>query len=118
MNQQTIEIVGNQKTYNFTKGEYARWLCLIEAIDLVERKAAELKQDINTDDSWVKPLAFQKYIEQRFETMILDVNREEGLQPHPSDIATATGSNSSEVELEIDNDEMPEINEELAEVIL
>ena len=53
------------------------WLCLIEAIDLVERKAAELKTDMISDDFWVKPLAFQKYIEQRLETMILDVEREE-----------------------------------------
>ena len=29
------------------------------------------------DDFWVKPLAFQKYIDQRLETMVLDVDREE-----------------------------------------
>ena len=80
---ETIEIQSNNKTSNLKKDEYARWLCLIEAIDLVERKAAELKQDMNNDDSWVKPLAFQKYIEQRFETMVLDVNREENFKSEP-----------------------------------
>jgi len=72
-----ITIQGNTKTFKMKKEEYARWLCLIEAIDLVERKAVELKTDMVSDDFWVKPLAFQKYIEQRLETMVLDVEREE-----------------------------------------
>jgi len=59
------------------KIEYARWLCLIEAIDLVEKKAEELKADLIGDDFWVKPLAFQKYIDHRLETMVIDVDREE-----------------------------------------
>lgn len=77
MNNEIINIQGKEKTFSLKKEEYARWLCLIEAIDLIERKAAELKTDMISDDFWVKPLAFQKYIEQRLETMILDVDREE-----------------------------------------
>lgn len=80
---ETIEIQCKNKTHTLKKDEYARWLCLVEAIDLVDRKASELKQDISSDDSWVKPLAFQKYIEQRFETMVLDVNREENFKCEP-----------------------------------
>jgi len=76
-NTEFINIEGKNKTFQLKKEEYARWLCLIEAIDLVERKAAELKTDMITDDFWVKPLAFQKYIEQRMETMVLDIDREE-----------------------------------------
>jgi hypothetical protein len=76
-NSEFVNVECKQKTFNLKKEEYARWLCLIEAIDLIERKAAELKTDMISDDFWVKPLAFQKYIEQRLETMILDVDREE-----------------------------------------
>lgn len=76
-NTSTINVITKTKTHQMKKEEYARWLCLIEAIDLVEQKAVELKADITADDFWVKPLAFQKYIEQRLETMILDVEREE-----------------------------------------
>lgn len=65
---------GQQK---LKKAEYARWLCLIEAMDLIEKKSQDLKFDMNNDDFWVKPLAFQKYIDQRLETMLLDVEREE-----------------------------------------
>lgn len=77
MNQEIINIQGKDKTFSLKKEEYARWLCLIEAIDLVERKAAELKTDLISDDFWIKPLSFQKYITERFETMLLDVDREE-----------------------------------------
>ena len=65
------------KTHTLKKEEYARWLCLIEAIELVNTKASELNTDLNKDDFWLKPLAFQKYIESRFETMLLDIDREE-----------------------------------------
>lgn len=78
-----ITIETKSKTHTMQKVEYARWLCLVEALDLIERKAVDLKQDLTSDDFWVKPLAFQKYIEQRLETMILDVNREEGFSGVP-----------------------------------
>lgn len=68
------------KEYTMRVEEYARWLCLVEALDLIETKAATLKQDLTNDDFWVKPLAFQKYIEQRLETMLLDISREEGIK--------------------------------------
>lgn len=77
MNNESIAVQGKNKTYMLKKEEYARWLCLLEAIDLVERKAAELKTDLISDDFWIKPLSFQKYINERFETMILDIDREE-----------------------------------------
>lgn len=77
MNNDFIIIQGTKGEVKMSKVEYARWLCLIEAIDLVERKASDLKADIVSDDFWIKPLAFQKYIDQRLETMIIDVDREE-----------------------------------------
>jgi hypothetical protein len=77
MNQEIINLQGKEKTFSLKKEEYARWLCLIEAIDLVERKAAELKTDLISDNFWIKPLSFQKYIAERYETMMLDIEREE-----------------------------------------
>ena len=76
MNNDFIVVKGT-KEFKLKKVEYARWLCLIEAIDVVQRKADELRSDMINDDFWVKPLAFQKYIDQRLETMVLDVDREE-----------------------------------------
>jgi len=76
MNNDIITVQGN-KEFKLKKIEYARWLCLLEAIDIIERKAESLKLDTAGDDFWVKPLAFQKYIDNRLETMILDIDREE-----------------------------------------
>ena len=77
MNNEFVTVKSKEKEFQLKKIEYARWLCLIEAIDVVQRKAEELKSDMINDDFWVKPLAFQKYIDQRLETMVLDVDREE-----------------------------------------
>lgn len=53
---------------NLPLPEYARWLCLIEAIELISNKAVQMKQDLNNND-WIKPLALHKYVEERFESM-------------------------------------------------
>jgi len=60
--------------------EYARWLCLIEALDIVSKKATHFKMDLqNKDVDWVKPLAFQKYITERYESMIEEVSMNEAI---------------------------------------
>ena len=76
-NKETVTIQTKNGDVNMKRMEYARWLCLLEALDLVNRKAQELKADLNSDDFWVKPLSFQKYIDQRLETMVIDIDREE-----------------------------------------
>lgn len=63
-------------TVTMDKGTFARWLCLMEGIDVAERKAASLGIDLNGWD-WVKPLAFEKYVAERFESMMLDLESDE-----------------------------------------
>jgi hypothetical protein len=55
--------------------ELARWACLIEGIEQVTKKYEELGESMDTDD-WIKPLAFQKYIEERFHSMKHDLTVE------------------------------------------
>jgi hypothetical protein len=55
--------------------ELTRWACLIEGIEQVSKKYEELGESMETDD-WVKPLAFQKYIEERFHSMKHDLTVE------------------------------------------
>jgi len=105
MNNEQITIEASNKQHTMQKVEYARWLCLIEALDLIERKAVDLKQDLTSDDFWVKPLAFQKYIEQRLETMVLDINREEGFTsipiiPPPNNLESVDAKDTEEAEAE------------------
>jgi len=75
-----ITVETKNKQHKLTVVEYARWLCLIEALDIVTKKAQLFKIDLhNKDVDWVKPLAFQKYITERFESMIEEVNMNENL---------------------------------------
>ena len=52
--------------------ELARWQCLIEAISLIDTKTQQIGME-ETDNSWIKPLAIQKYINERTESMIYDI---------------------------------------------
>jgi hypothetical protein len=56
-----------------TKDTLARWLCLMEAFHIIEKKSDDLGINLEKED-WVKPLAFEKYIQQRFESMLLDMD--------------------------------------------
>ncbi len=61
---------GTTKTMEFD--ELVRWCCLIEALEVVDGK-----EDVNIDnDRWIKPLAFQKYIDERFHSMKHDLKVE------------------------------------------
>jgi len=61
---------GTTKTMEFD--EFVRWCCLIEAVQVVDNQ-----QDVNTtNDKWIKPLAFQKYIDERFHSMKHDLKVE------------------------------------------
>jgi hypothetical protein len=57
---------------------FARWASLIEGIQTVDQKL----QDANvpeTDTKWIKPLAFEKYIQERFHSMLKDTEVEHRL---------------------------------------
>jgi len=65
----TITVKYKDKSEEMSLETYSRWLCLIEAIELVCGKAKQIKVDISSNMDWIKPLAFQKYIEERHESM-------------------------------------------------
>jgi hypothetical protein len=61
---------------SMNKETFARWLCLMEAFYIINKKAEDLNINLNDDDV-VKPLAFEKYIQQRYESMMLDLTHDE-----------------------------------------
>jgi len=67
---------GNVK--EMTIDELTRWACLLEGIEQVAKKYETLGESMDTD-AWVKPLAFQKYIEERFHSMRHDLGVEVAL---------------------------------------
>lgn len=52
---------------------FARWASLIEAFDLISDKARELNVDL---DNFLKPVAIEHYIEERFPSILHDVEYE------------------------------------------
>lgn len=64
---------GSTKTMDMD--EFTRWACLIEGLDQVTKRYGELNESMDTDE-WIKPLAFQKYIEERFHSMRHDLGVE------------------------------------------
>ena len=65
----------NGKTHEMTIDEMARWACLLEGVEHVANKCEEIGIDANSNE-WIKPLAFQKYISERFEAMRHDLTVE------------------------------------------
>ena len=62
----------NSGDVEMTKDCLARWLCLMEGFHIMEKKAQDIGINLEKRD-WVKPLAFEKYIQERFESMMLDM---------------------------------------------
>jgi hypothetical protein len=72
-----------------TTDTYARWLSLLEGIEVVSKRVEQLKRrSPMTEIDWIKPLAFQKYIEERFESMKSDLD-ELKKQEHELSISTS-----------------------------
>ncbi len=55
--------------------ELTRWACLLEGIEQVSAKCEELGMG-RENEEWIKPLAFQKYIDERFHSMKHDLSVE------------------------------------------
>jgi hypothetical protein len=60
---------------DITLYEMARWSILIGGVQLIEKKAKQLKIDLNKNKTWLKPLALQKYIEEETPSMIARVKQ-------------------------------------------
>jgi hypothetical protein len=65
----------NNGTIEMDKKTFTRWLCLMEAFYIIDKKAEDLGINLGDEDI-VKPLAFEKYVQQRFESMLLDVDHD------------------------------------------
>lgn len=55
--------------------EHSRWLALIEAVEVVERGAAQFKINLDTSSDWIQPIAFEKYVRERYADILHDQMR-------------------------------------------
>ena len=65
-------------TEEMTQEAFSRWACLVEGIQAVDQKLVDAKIP-DSDTKWVKPLAFEKYIQERYHSMLRDVEVEHKL---------------------------------------
>lgn len=73
-----IETKNNQK-HVMSVETYCRWLCLMEAMQVINQKAEHLNVDLTKSDKWIQPLEFQKYIKSRFPSLYHDFKVEENI---------------------------------------
>ena len=59
-------------TYVLSEYEVSRWLSLIESVDIIDTKCKQLGVEGDTIN-WVKPIAIQKYIDERTESMLFEI---------------------------------------------
>ena len=69
----TDKVTVNEKEELLTLYEMSRWASLMMGIDYIEKRAGELKIDLNDDKSWIKPLALQKYIDESTPGMVTEI---------------------------------------------
>ena len=60
------------KKYTMSEYEMCRWMSLIEAVDIINEKSEQLGGKADSVN-WVKPIAIQKYIDERTESMLYEV---------------------------------------------
>lgn len=82
----------NNGTIEMDKKTFTRWLCLMEGFYIIDRKAEDLGINLQDEDI-VKPLAFEKYIQQRFESMLLDVEHDHKNDLLGKNIVTSNNEN-------------------------
>jgi len=56
--------------------EFTRWNCLLEAVDIIDQKAKE----VNFGNNWVKPIAIQKYIDERTQSMLHEIATDKNIK--------------------------------------
>ena len=58
--------------------EMSRWMSLIEAVDIVSEKCKTLNMH-EKDHSWIKPIAIQKYVDERTEGILFELSNQNKL---------------------------------------
>ena len=53
--------------------EASRWASLLQGVELIDKKARQLKIDLDKNKTWMKPLALQKYIDEETPAMVAQI---------------------------------------------
>jgi hypothetical protein len=75
----TIKIQTKVKEEELSLECTARWLSLMEAIYIIGKKADEMGINIDKSTAWIKPIGFQKYMDDRFTSMLHEIQLDLGI---------------------------------------
>lgn len=53
----------------------ARFACLMYGVNVAADAAERLGMNTDKDNRWIKPIVFQKYIDERYEDMKFNINK-------------------------------------------
>jgi len=53
----------------------ARFACLLYGVNVAADAAERLGMDTERDSTWIKPIFFQKYVDERFEDMKYNIDK-------------------------------------------
>jgi len=59
------------KTEHMTAYELSRWCAMLDAVEVIDKKLVQMK--MSTSDAWVKPIAIQKYVDEKYQDILHDV---------------------------------------------
>ena len=68
-----VELHVDGEPVQMTLYSAARWMSLVKGIEVINKKAQQLKINLENDKSWVKPLALQKYIDEETPAMVAEI---------------------------------------------
>ena len=71
----TLTSDNHDTEYTMSVYELSRWCTLIQAVEVVDKKLKQLGvRDKGTN--WVKPIALQKYVDEKYEEILFDITTE------------------------------------------
>ena len=83
---QQVEIGSPGNKHNMTLYETARWCALLQGLDVITKKAKNLKINLDTDKTWIKPLALQKFVEEETPVAVAELkmhlDKVDEIRPH------------------------------------
>jgi hypothetical protein len=56
-----------------TMYEVSRWCLLLRGVEVIDKKASQLRIDMDKNKNWIKPLALQKYIDAATPAMVTEI---------------------------------------------
>lgn len=79
MDKELILKMRNGEDFKMSVETYAKWLCLVEAMEYINTAPSNKNMDFDRSNKWIKPIEFQKYVDSRFPAMLHDLKIEEYL---------------------------------------